>query len=801
MPAVPYAPSTAFLGAEKAKLSSREGERRRVALIADGIGSMHGVTHTIEQIRERGVPGFEVDVIGTDPGVDRRLPAAAELEVPFYEGMRLGVPGLPDLVETLAEGGYDLVHVTAPGPAGIAATLLSRVTGVPLLASYHTELAAYAGLRSGDGGLEAIARRRPRRLLRRPPRRPLAEPRGRRLAGRARHRPGPDRPLGARVDIARFDPAKADRDAYPGELKVLYAGRLTREKGVDLLAESFLRAQRSDPRLHLLLAGGGPRGGGAAGAARRARDLPRLARRRGAGLRLRQRRRLPLRQQHRHLRPGDPRGRRQRARRSSPSPRVARRRWSRTATPACSAAPTPTTWPVPCCSSPPRRCCATTSAPPPPTPPAPLLGAVDGPARGRLPARARRRPGGGAAAGRPGRLTRRGGTVPQYDGSIDDPAIYFNRELSWLDFNQRVLELAEDPEVPLLERLRFCGIYASNLDEFFMVRVAGLFDQLDAGIDARGPDGLAPSEQIDAIQARVLELDRRLHACFGGVLRPALEEEGIRIVSLETASEEERREIDARFHEQVFPALTPLVIGLGRPFPYISNLSLSLGVLLRDPESGVEIIARVKVPKELLGRFLPVGEDGKAFVPLEEAIAANLDALFPGTEVIDHGYFRVTRDADFTVSDEADDLLQAVQDELRRRRFGEVVRLEIAAGMNPKLREQLIDALRLEDREVYDVDGLVDLGDLNDIADVPGHAELRYRPGPRSRSRACRARTRSRSTCSRRSASATCSSTIPTTPSPPRSSASSSRRSPTPTCWRSSTPSTGPATTRRWSRR
>jgi len=317
---------------------------------------------------------------------------------------------------------------------------------------------------------------------------------------------------------------------------------------------------------------------------------------------------------------------------------------------------------------------------------------------------------------------------PQYDGPIDDPALYFNRELSWLDFNQRVLELTEDTEVPLLERLRFCSIYASNLDEFFMVRVAGLFDQLDAGIDARGPDGLAPSEQIDAIQARVLELDRGLQDCFGGILRPALEEEGIRIVTLETANEEERREIDARFHEQVFPALTPLVIGLGRPFPYISNLSLSLGVLLRDPETAVEIIARVKVPKELLGRFLPLGEGGKSFVPLEEAIAANLDVLFPGTEVIDHGYFRVTRDADFTVSDEADDLLQAVQDELRRRRFGEVVRLEIAPGMNPKLREQLIEALRLEDREVYDVAGMIDLADVGSIADVPGHAELRYPP-------------------------------------------------------------------------
>jgi polyphosphate kinase len=319
-------------------------------------------------------------------------------------------------------------------------------------------------------------------------------------------------------------------------------------------------------------------------------------------------------------------------------------------------------------------------------------------------------------------------TVRQYDDPIDDPALYFNRELSWLDFNQRVLELAEDPTVPLLEQIRFCAIYASNLDEFYMVRVAGLFEQLDAGIDARGPDGLRPGEQIDAIQARVLELDKRLHTCFEGKLRPALEEKGIRIVSLESASEEERREIDTRFHEQVFPALTPLVIGLGRPFPYISNLSLSLGVLLRDPESGSEIIARVKVPKELLGRFLPVGEGGKTFVPLEEVIAANLDALFPGTEVVEHGYFRVTRDADFTVSDEADDLLQAVQDEIRRRRFGEVVRLEIASGMNPKLRQQLIDALRLEEREVYDVNGLIDLADLTAVADVPGHAELRYPP-------------------------------------------------------------------------
>jgi len=258
VPAVPYAPSTAFLAAEKAKLAARDGEPHRVAVIADGIGAMHGVTRTIEQIRERGVGGFEVEVVGTDAGVDRRLPAAAELEVPFYEGMRLGVPGLPDLVETLAEGRYDLLHVTAPGPAGIAATLLSRISGLPLLGSYHTELAAYAALRSGDGGLEAIAAAAlgifygaPSLVLSPSP-----------AADRSLLRLGVDPARLGRwergVDSERFDPGKADRDAFPGELKVLYAGRLSREKGVDLLAESFLRARALDPRLHLLVAGGGP---------------------------------------------------------------------------------------------------------------------------------------------------------------------------------------------------------------------------------------------------------------------------------------------------------------------------------------------------------------------------------------------------------------------------------------------------------------------------------------------------------------------------------------------------------------
>ena len=239
------------------------------------------------------------------------------------------------------------------------------------------------------------------------------------------------------------------------------------------------------------------------------------------------------------------------------------------------------------------------------------LGALAGAARGRLPARPGGGRGGAAAGPRPGRLIHgRIACLPSTMGRSTIPLSTSTASSPGWSSTSGFSSWPRTPQVPLLERLRFCAIYASNLDEFFMVRVAGLFDQLDAGIDARGPDGLAPATQIDRIQARVLEHDRRLQACFGGVLRPALEEQGIRIISLQTASAEERREIDARFHEQVFPALTPLVIGLGRPFPYISNLSLSLGVLLRDPESGTEIIARVKVPKELLGRFLPVGDDG-----------------------------------------------------------------------------------------------------------------------------------------------------------------------------------------------
>jgi polyphosphate kinase len=307
--------------------------------------------------------------------------------------------------------------------------------------------------------------------------------------------------------------------------------------------------------------------------------------------------------------------------------------------------------------------------------------------------------------------------------ALDATELYANRELSWLDFNDRVLQLAEDGPLPLLERVKFLAIYSTNLDEFFMVRVAGHHDQVDAGIDSRGPDGLSASETIERIAAQVTAQDKRVMHEWEDVLRPQLEEHGIRIVNCEECSSGELDAADRAFHDQIFPALTPLAVGPGRPFPYISNLSLSLAVWVRDPASGHETFARVKVPKEVLPRFVQIGED--TFIPLESVIARNLDKLFPGMEVVTHDMFRVTRDADFTVSDEADDLLRAVEYELRRRRFGEVVRLEVGAQMDADLRERLVHWLEVEEHQVYDVEGMLDLSDLWEIHGIDGHTDLR----------------------------------------------------------------------------
>ena len=310
---------------------------------------------------------------------------------------------------------------------------------------------------------------------------------------------------------------------------------------------------------------------------------------------------------------------------------------------------------------------------------------------------------------------------------LDDRSLYFNREVSWLDFNDRVLQLAEDPQQPLLERAKFAAIWESNLDEFFMVRVANLQDLVEAGSQSRGADGMTPTEVLAAIRERVLAQRERAGRCVERELRPALAEHGIRVISTDQASADERQELCNLFERQVFPVLTPLVIGRGRPFPYISNLSLSLAVVLRDPEKDNEILARVKVPKELLGRFLTIG-DGKTLVPLDDLIADNLGSLFPGMEIVDHSLFRVTRDTDYDVSDEADDVRKAVEEELRRRRFGEVVRLEVDTGMDARLRDLLVAAMGMGEDEVYEVEGLVDLADLWDIANLSGHDEHRYPP-------------------------------------------------------------------------
>jgi polyphosphate kinase len=317
------------------------------------------------------------------------------------------------------------------------------------------------------------------------------------------------------------------------------------------------------------------------------------------------------------------------------------------------------------------------------------------------------------------------------DNELEDPSLYLNREVSWLDFNDRVLQLAEDQRVPLLERVKFCAIYTTNLDEYYMVRVAGLRDQIDAGVENPSQDGRSPSETIALIREEVLQQSRRLTGAFEGQLRPALAENGIRIVSVDELDGERRAELARHFQKTIFPALTPLAVAPGRPFPYISNLSLSLAVLVRDPVTDQTVFARVKVPTEILPRFVTLrarAPEPTLLVALEDVIAHHLDALFPGMEIADYDVFRVTRDADLEVSDDAADLLQAVEDELRRRRFGELVRVEVGAHCSEQLRDELAGLLGVEEEEVYPVDGLLDMGSLWQIVKLPGHAELRDEP-------------------------------------------------------------------------
>jgi polyphosphate kinase len=299
---------------------------------------------------------------------------------------------------------------------------------------------------------------------------------------------------------------------------------------------------------------------------------------------------------------------------------------------------------------------------------------------------------------------------------------YFNRELSWQDFNARVLALAEDESQPLLERAKFLAIFASNLDEFYMVRVAGLKRRDETGLSVRSADGLTPREQLAYIAKRNQDLVERQTGAFELHLRPKLAEENIRIVGWADLSGQDQLRLSNYFSEQIFPVLTPLAVDPAHPFPYISGLSLNLAVTVRDPEGGTERFARVKVPNNVhrLIRIEQQRENRTAtFIPLEELISAHLGELFTGMEVIEHHVFRVTRNADFEVEEDRDeDLLQALERELARRRFGPPVRLEVAQDMSEHMLELLLRELEVDPHDVVEVPGLIDLTCLHQLSSV-----------------------------------------------------------------------------------
>jgi len=279
------------------------------------------------------------------------------------------------------------------------------------------------------------------------------------------------------------------------------------------------------------------------------------------------------------------------------------------------------------------------------------------------------------------------------------PELLLNRELSWLAWNARVLALAADPSLQLLERTRFCSIFSRNLDQFFMVRVAGLLDQLEAGVPVTSPDARRPQQTLSEVRERVLQLTARQSKLWKRDLSVALEEAGIFVGQVEDCTKSELDELTERFEHEVFPILTPLAVGPGQPFPYISGLSLSLGLFVRDSDTGEERFARVKVP-ELLPRFMAIGERG-LYLPLERVIRHFLGRLFPKMEILECCIFRVSRDADFELSDEADDLREAVEYELRRRRFGDAVRVEITGSASARMLDRLKGGLAVNDDQVY----------------------------------------------------------------------------------------------------
>ncbi len=313
---------------------------------------------------------------------------------------------------------------------------------------------------------------------------------------------------------------------------------------------------------------------------------------------------------------------------------------------------------------------------------------------------------------------------------LSDPQYYFNREFSWLEFNRRVLSEGLDPRTPLLERLKFLGIFSSNLDEYFMVRVAVIKKQIEAEVHKLTPDGLTPQEQLDGVSQRLLPIVSLQHQFFEEKLRPELGNNGIYILNYIDLNKEQKTYLQNYFEEHIFPVLTPLAIDASHPFPYLSNLSFNLAVMLKNPDTQEDLLARIKVPK-ILPRFLPLPEqlqkeeNSKTVnwmgVPLEQVIAHNLGSLFPGMDIQEYHLFRITRDADLAVQeDEGDDLLLVIEKELRKRRIGgTVVRMEINPTMPSKLKKILMEKLELSEKDVYTVEGLLDLKDLMSFLGLP----------------------------------------------------------------------------------
>ena len=309
------------------------------------------------------------------------------------------------------------------------------------------------------------------------------------------------------------------------------------------------------------------------------------------------------------------------------------------------------------------------------------------------------------------------------------PELYINRELSWLDFNHRVLAQALDEHTPLLEQAKFSAIFSNNLDEFFMVRVASLKSQLEAGVTSRSDDGRTPLEQLEAIQAKLRPLLELQQQHYRYSLKSHLAEYGVQLIDYLRLNDRQKAWADETFRQSIFPVLTPLAVDPAHPFPFMSNLSLNVAALIRDPDTGQQQFARVKVPQKILPRFVPIPTDlcsrvpAPCFtaVPLEQLVAFNLQLLFPGMTVEGHYFFRVTRDADLELRDlEADDLMEALQEGLRKRRMGgEVVRLEVADEMPDEVVQLLMEGTDVEPQDLYRINGPLGLDDLMSLTGIP----------------------------------------------------------------------------------